>query len=95
MGAFLGEDHYRVHTSQRGEDCRPLLFRDKRPPGPFQFAHRMVPVEADDKYIAEFPGALEITHMAKVQQIETPIGRDDPLAAPAHRSRPDCGLLQG
>jgi LPS O-antigen subunit length determinant protein (WzzB/FepE family) len=43
----------------------------------------MIPIEADDERIAELPRALEIAHMAEVQQVETTVGGDDALAAPA------------
>jgi hypothetical protein len=55
----------------------------------------MISIEADDEPIAELPGALEVTHMAEVEQVETTVGGDDPLAAPARRSGPSRRLSQG
>ena len=94
MGAFFGEDDHGIHARQRGEDGCPLLLRDERSPGAFEFAHGMIPIKANDEQIAELAGALEVAHMAEVEQVETTVGGDDALAAPARVSGPSRRLSQ-
>jgi hypothetical protein len=57
--------------------------RDKRPVRAFQLSDRTVAIEPDHEEITEFFGALQIANMAEVNQIETSVGGDDPLATAA------------
>lgn len=94
MGAFFGEDDDGVNAGEGCEDGGALPLRDKWTSRPFQLADGTVTVEADDEEIAELSGALQVTHVAEVKQIETTVGGDHALAPAARGSSPWGGLLQ-
>ena len=94
MRPGLGEDDDGIDASQRGKDGGPLLLIDQRSPRTLEFTDGSVAVQADDKEVAKLPGALEITHMPEVQQIEAPVGGHDALAAAPGGRRPTRGLRQ-
>ncbi len=48
-----------------------------------QPAHRLVGVDPDDEHVAEGRGLLEAVDVAAVQEIEAPVGEDDPVACAA------------
>jgi hypothetical protein len=55
-----------------------MLLANQWTPRTFELPDRSVRVEADHEQVAEFPGALEIIHMAVVEKIETAVRCDDP-----------------
>jgi hypothetical protein len=94
MGADLGEDDDCVDACQRGQHRRALFLWDQGPVRAFELADGVVAVEPNDEEVAEFFGALQIAHVAEMNQVETPVGGDDLLAARSRCRRPTRGLFQ-
>jgi hypothetical protein len=94
MGADLGKNDHGVHASERGEDGGTVLLQDEGSPGTFEFADGTIAIKPDDEQIAKLSGALEVTHVAEVEQVETAVGGDDALAAAARGGGPPRGLPQ-
>jgi hypothetical protein len=86
--AFLGENDDGVDAGEGGEDGGPLPLRDEGSVWAFELLNGTVTIQAHDKEITEFFGALQIAHMAEVDQVEAPVGGDDPVALAASQGAP-------
>jgi len=73
-GALVIEDDHRIHGAQRGEDLGAVVFVVHRARGAFERAHGGVRVHGHHHRISQSAGLIEITHMARVQQIEAAVG---------------------
>jgi hypothetical protein len=69
-----------------------MLLANQRTATAFELSNRGVRVEADNQKVAEFPGALEIIHVAIVEEVETAVRRHNPLSAVARGRRPSGRL---
>ena len=81
----LGVDRHPVHTVQGGQVLRPQLLGDQRPAGPL-VDHR-VAGDGDEQAVAELGRVLKMADVAGVNDVETPVTKDDRL--PMVLSRPD------
>lgn len=94
MHPFLPKDDDRVHAGQSGQYGGALAGRDERAVRAFELADRRVGVEANDEPVAEAPGALEVAHMAEVEQVEAAVRGDNPLTVTPGGVRPTPGLRE-
>jgi hypothetical protein len=75
----LIEDGHIIYTSKTGEDLRSFLKGENGPKRAFESPDGKVAVDPDDQYVAEGSGCFEITDVASVEQVEAPVGEDDPF----------------
>src|SRR5215469_14104452 len=79
-GRWLGKYGDVVDVGERGQDFGSFFLRDERSARAFQNTRASVIIETEDQKIAERPRLLEVAHVAKVEQVETAVGKDAALA---------------
>src|SRR5438034_3573321 len=77
---WLGKYGDVVDAGERGQDFGSFGLRDERSAGAFEGARAIIIIEAEDQEITERPRLLEVAHVAKVEQVETAVGKDAALA---------------
>lgn len=85
------EDHDEVHAFERRYDIRSLRVATDRPCGPFESAHGLIAVDADDECVSSLARGREDVDVTAVEQIEDTVRERDP--ALSSRS-PPFGLRQ-
>jgi len=72
--------HNGVDISERSQNLRALFGGHQGASGAFQLAHRIITVDRDDEFFAKLAGAMQVTHMPDVQQVEAAVRQSDALA---------------
>ncbi len=73
----LGKQDDVVHGAERGDQLRAGGAGQDRPARSLQRAHRVIVVDGDDQAIGFARGAVEVAHVADVQEVETAVGERD------------------
>lgn len=92
MGADLWEDDDSIHAVKGRDNGGALPLGNQGPSRTLEFSNRTVAIEADDKEIAKFSGALQVPYVAEVQQVKAAVGGNDRLTAAARGGGPSGGL---
>ncbi len=79
----FGEDRDRVDAGQRFEHLGALRFRIDRARRTLVAAHRRVGIEANDQHVAVAPGGLQVTDVARMQDVKDAVSEDDAPAGGA------------
>lgn len=85
---FLRENANAVDAFQSSQDGGPILFVVDRPARAFELADRLVRVEPHEQQVAQVAGALEISHVAEVQDVKAAVGDHEFFAARADIGAP-------
>src|SRR3990172_9352737 len=74
---WLVEDCDVVHTFEAGENLRPFGLGEEGTFWAFQIPDGVVAVDTDDQYISEGFGLFQIAEMTDMEEVETPIGKNN------------------
>jgi hypothetical protein len=80
---FFREDDDRVDVGKSGQNFCSFFCRDDGPAFALQRAGRLIGVHRNHDFAAKPAGSLQITHVANVQEVETPVGERDATASAA------------
>jgi hypothetical protein len=83
------EKHDMVNAGERGEHHRPVVLGVHRAVRTLEPPYGAVTVQRDDERITQPPGGVEVLNVASVQDVETPIGKNQPLWSYLMRKRLD------
>ena len=89
IGGQAGKENNRVHTAECGDHLCALGCGDDGAERSLARGRARVVIDADDEQIAESTRRLQISDMADVQEVEMPVGKDDPRMPRALRA-PKC-----
>ncbi len=84
---LLVEDGHGVHALQGGEDLGTFVLGRDGAFGSLVPADRAVRIDRDDEQVAERARLLQVADVARMEQVEDPVGEDDALAAGAGACR--------
>src|SRR6185503_12387179 len=73
---FLIKDGHEVNGLQRGNNFGSFLFVEDWAALSLENSHRTVAVQSNDQHIAQGSSVGEVTHVARVKQIETAVCED-------------------
>lgn len=95
LGGVLVEDGDGVHAFQGAQHADPVGERVDGPSLALAAAHGGVGVDADDEAVADAPGRLEQSDVARVQEVEAAPGGDDRAAGGPDVGEEPLGLAGG
>jgi hypothetical protein len=89
-GVFF-EDDYHVHAAKRSKQSGPFVLGQYRAMHSLDAPYRTVRVEADNQPLPFGGGGMEQPNMARVKNVETPVGKYDAIPGGSQRTNGQCG----
>jgi hypothetical protein len=95
MRSVFVEDHHGIDWNKRRYHFGPFRLRNDRASFALDAPDRSIGIDGHDERVTVLAGVLEVSHVARVQNVEDTVGKDDLLTLLTQSCHPDTSLVVG